>query len=59
MKKAFLLSYLYREKQVKYKLVYALTLEEAKSILKDYLDELYLKLFGFKHVEHHIDSETI
>jgi len=28
-------------------------------IFKDYLDELYLKLFGFKHVEHHIDSETI
>ena len=59
MEKAFLLSYIYREKEIRYKLVYALTLEEARSILENYLDELYLKLFGFKHVQHHIDSETI
>ena len=59
MEKAFLLSYLYREKQVRYKLVYALTLEEAKSILKDDLDDLCLNIFGFKHIPHHIKSETI
>jgi len=59
MEKAFLLSYIYREKEIRYKLVYALTLEEAKSILKNDLDELYLKLFGFKYVLHHINSETI
>ena len=58
MEKAFLLSYFYRD-NLYYKLVYAETEETAISKLQDYLDELYLNLFGWKNKQHYIKSETI
>jgi hypothetical protein len=58
MEKAFLLSHIDR-KETCYKLVYAETEQEAKIKLKDELDKMYLNLFGWKNIEHYIDSETI
>lgn len=58
MEKAFLLSYIYREK-VYYKLVYAETIQEAELKLNDELNSLYLKLHGWKNIQHQIKSETI
>ena len=58
MERPFLLSHIDRTETC-YKLVYAETEEEAKAKLKDELDKMYLNLFGWKNIEHYIDSETI
>jgi hypothetical protein len=58
MERPFLLSHIDRTETC-YKLVYAETEEEAKSKLKDELDKMYLNLFGWKNIQHYIDSETI
>ncbi len=58
MEKAFLLSHICLDK-IQYKLVYALTLQEAMAKLKEELDKLYLDLYGWKNIEHNISSQTI
>lgn len=58
MERPFLLSHIHKAETC-YKLVYAETEEEAKSKLKDELDKMCLNLYGWKTVQHYIDSETI
>ncbi len=58
MEKAFLLSYRNCDK-TQYKLVYALTLQEAISKLEGELDKMYIDLYGWVNIEHSICSETI